>query len=163
MSRPSRLSTTIREISRLQNHLWSAGITYHGASSVLVFTEREGHAKPAQSLKVGDFPLGTWVTTQRRLRKNGKLDADRFDRLKSLPGWSWDTKTDKWEDGYRALLVFIEREGQAKPAVRWMEGDFALGSWVNTQRRLRKNGKLDADRFDRLKSLPGWSWGRQAG
>ena len=44
----------------------------------------------------------------------GTLDADRQRRLQDLPGWTWDPYADKWEEGFRRLLDYVERHGHAR-------------------------------------------------
>ena len=40
----------------------------------------------------------------------------------------------------------------------YRDQDFALGSWVSTQRQLYKSGELADERKHRLLALPGWTW-----
>ena len=62
----------------------------------------------------GDFRLGAWVTLQRFVRNEGKLSPERIERLEALPGWSWDQRSDRWEERLGHLTAFVEREGHAR-------------------------------------------------
>ena len=78
-------------------------------------------------------------------------------RLKTLPGWSWNTLLDSWEDGFRYLKEFTDRDGVAKPLYNYKSLDgFRLGQWVTVQRTSRNN--LSLERKSRLEELPGWCW-----
>ncbi len=63
-----------------------------------------------------------------------------------------------WDDTYRLLCQFAEREGHAVVPHRWVEDGVALGNWVTRQRDYRRKGRLSAQRQRRLEQVPGWSW-----
>ena len=86
------------------------------------------------------------------------LEADRRRRLQDLPGWTWDTQADKWEEGFRRLLDYVERHGDACPTYHYKIDGYPLGQWVVGQRSLYVQGRLDTDRQRRLQDLPGWTW-----
>ncbi len=58
---------------------------------------------------VDGYKLGWWVNVQRNNYAEGTLDADRQRRLEDLPGWTWDTRADQWEEGFRRLSEYVER------------------------------------------------------
>jgi hypothetical protein len=60
-----------------------------GFSRLQDYVMRHGDARVPRSYSDDDYPLGSWVTTQRQNHKNGTLDADRERRLQDLPGWTW--------------------------------------------------------------------------
>ena len=78
------------------------------------FVERNGHACPLVSFTVDGYPLGEWVNTQRDRKGKGTLDGDRQRRLDDLTGWSWDPNADKWEEGFRRLVDYVERNGHVR-------------------------------------------------
>jgi hypothetical protein len=120
------------------------------------FVEREGHAKAVAGYELPNgFKLGVWVNTQRRSIE--LLTTDKKSRLEELPGWSWDPFSDQWEEGFRCLKEFVEREGDAKvPSGCKTINDFKLGAWVTSQRK--RKDSLTLDYRTRLEALPGWSW-----
>ena len=108
---------------------------------------------------VNGYPLGKWVDRQRVQYKKRKLSADRILRLEELSdSWSWDLYTDDWEEGFRRVRDYAEREGNALVPQGYTVDDYNLGNWVNNQRNFYKKDKLDPDRIRRLKEVPGWSW-----
>jgi predicted helicase len=122
------------------------------------FVRREGNAGVPPRHIEDDVQLGNWVTTQRVFHKNGLLSTSRAERLEALPGWSWEPRTERWEDTFEMLKAFVAREGDAQVPDGYVEGDVNLGDWVVTQRIFYKNGRLSASRTARLESIPGWSW-----
>jgi len=63
-----------------------------------------------------------------------------------------------WENGFAALLKFVDREGHANVPIFHLEGGFRLGQWVISQRSRRDSSSLD--QITRLESLPDWTWDR---
>jgi excisionase family DNA binding protein len=126
---------------------------------LLRFVEREGHALVRQDVVEDGLRLGVWVWEQRRAHKAGRLNPERTSKLTALPGWVWDATMPRWEQRYATLVDFVERTGNARVPHRHIEGEVHLGQWVQTQRKLRRRGRLPPERTDRLDALPGWSWG----
>lgn len=128
---------------------------WDAAYSLLVtFAAREGHARVGQDHEEEGFALGRWTVRQRRQRET--MPIDRSERLEAVVGWSWDPGTDDWEHGFRLLLNYVAREGDALVPQSHREEGFPLGTWVSVRRTNRDVS--DPDRNRRLEELRGWSW-----
>jgi superfamily II DNA or RNA helicase len=127
------------------------------------FVELNGHARVLGRFRTVDgYRLGQWVTVQRTKYNNGTLDADRAGQLKGLPGWTWDRHVDRWEEGFRRLVEYVARHGDACPPASGTVDSYRLGAWVRMQRISQSKGTLDADRQQRLQDLSGWTWDSRA-
>jgi superfamily II DNA or RNA helicase len=105
------------------------------------------------------YPLGDWAAIQRRDYQNGKLSAERRDRLNSVPGWVWSLEANRWDEGYRRVEEYVAAHGTSAVGQSYETADrFRLGAWVNFQRTRYRQGKLEQDRIERLEQLPGWVW-----
>ncbi len=129
-----------------------------GYEALQAFAAREGHAEvPKRHVEAG-ITLGTWVLHQRTDYRTRELSAERTAMIEEIPGWTWNTKTDRWEQGYAFLQRYAAREGHAKVPDTHYEDGFPLGHWRRHQRQLRDRGKLDPGRRARLEQVTGWTW-----
>jgi superfamily II DNA or RNA helicase len=123
------------------------------------FVKNEGDSRVPQSYTIDGYRLGTWINNQRRLKDANKLSADRTKRLGDLPGWTWAAREDKWEKGFDQLLTYVDEHHNARVPQTFRTADnFALGTWVATQRNQFEQSWFDPDRQRRLEELPGWAW-----
>lgn len=129
-----------------------------GFRNLLKYVDRAGHARvPASHIDDG-YRIGTWVEVQRRAHDNGYLDAEFERRLESLPGWTWDPRADKWEEGFNHLTDFVEIHDHARVPYSCRVADYPLGTWVDRQRQNYTKCILREDRQRRLEAVPGWTW-----
>jgi hypothetical protein len=85
------------------------------------------------------------------------MPADRKSRLEALPGWTWDARDEKWEEGFALLEAYAADKGHCRVPQDHVTGDdYRLGQWVSHQRATRTT--MPADRKSRLEALPGWTW-----
>jgi Helicase associated domain len=127
-----------------------------GFSHLKQFSEQEGHCRVPAKHKTGNgYRLGMWVSVQRTEKET--MNPDRRQRLQELPNWSWNVRTDQWEEGFSYLKQFFEQEGHCRVAAQCKSDDgYRLGQWVVVQRR--EKDVMDPDRRQRLETLPGWVW-----
>ncbi len=132
----------------------------NGYKRLWEFADREGHSRvPAAYRDADGIRLGQWVGVQRTNHRSGHLSEERQRQLEALPGWVWDMKEAKWEEGFAHLQRFTEREGHTRVPFEYRDADgFRLGKWVNKQRTHGKQGKLAEERRRRLEAVAGWVW-----
>ena len=95
--------------------------------------------------------------------KKGILAKEYVERLEALPNWSWSPFDDFWRTGYSQLMKYVEREGTSLVPQTHLEGEFRLGTWVNSQRVTYRKGFLSKTYIVALEMLPGWTWQPQRG
>lgn len=112
----------------------------------------------------GEFPRTatqvTWMERQRKNYKQGKLPIELIKKLEdTFTDWSWDPRSDNWNQAISDLTEFISKNGHSRIAVGYRaEGGFPLGNWVKTQRFLYRKGTLDTAHILSLEKVKGWSW-----
>jgi len=116
------------------------------------FHGKEGHCLVAAKFELDGLKLGRWVSVQRLGKAN--LTQDKISRLNYL-NFSWDPRSEQWEEGFEALQKFQKRKGHCMvPQDYFIEG-LRLGSWV--LRRRQNKSQLTAEQISLLDSL-GFSW-----
>lgn len=130
----------------------------HAFGLLQAFADREGHGAVPQSFIEDGVRLGTWVSNQRSDHRTGRLPQEREQRLEGVSGWLWNPIDERWEQGYRLLQHFVERNGDSRVPVDYRTEEYPLGQWVRVQRVFYSKGKLASDRVARLENLPGWRW-----
>lgn len=129
-----------------------------GYAALRAFAEHEGHAAvPKKHVEAG-VNLGTWVQHQRTDYRKASIAPERVALIEAVPGWVWNTKDERWEQGFSLLQRFAAREGHARVPSEHYESAFPLGHWVLRHRRLYDRGELDPVRRARLEGVDGWVW-----
>jgi superfamily II DNA or RNA helicase len=121
--------------------------------------------KPYGELKY--FDLTDWVRSKRVEYKEGVITQELIDTLESFEGWSWNPselvemrKRKKFEEGFAALITFIEEIGSSQVPRPFVNKDgFKLGKWVASIRSYYAGGYLlTKEDIERFEALPKWKW-----
>lgn len=165
----------VNRLQRLRGWEWDPRTRAweEGLSRFIKYVERRGSWRiKAKYCDPDGYPLGKWVTEQRRMyhlgklppeerkrKRTGQLSSDQIRRLEQTEGWVWDAQTAAWEEGFNHLLAFAMREGHTRvPRSYDMDGRYKLGQWVSVQRKDKRQGKMLPERAQRLEELPKWTW-----
>ena len=98
------------------------------------------------------YRLGQWVRMQRQ--DKDIMPPERRQRLDAL-GFVWEVLADKWEEGFRFLEIFRQREGHCRVPISHREQGYRLGSWGSRQRQVKDT--MSPERRQRLEAL-GFVW-----
>jgi hypothetical protein len=150
----------VRRLESVPGWVWDAraDLWEEGFQHLLNYVAEHGDARVPGPYMVGDYRLGQWVGVQRSGNNKGALTPERRRRLEELPGWSWDVRTDSWQEGFGKLLEFVDERGTSRVPQSYSTGGFRLGTWVTLQRKAYFDRTLNADQVKRLEALPQWSW-----
>ncbi|GGY13121.1 helicase [Streptomyces minutiscleroticus] len=131
---------------------WKAG---HRAA--VAYREREGDlAVPYHHIEgavegEGGFPLGRWLSDQRRAMRAGTLDSGRAADLEAL-GIVWDPADEAWEENLGAARAYFETYGTLAAPVTAAILDKPVGQWLANARKKHGLGK-DPVRAERRAGL----------
>ncbi len=109
------------------------------------YYEQHGNLEVPKRYKTADgYGLGSWIATQRAVRKGesyGILSDERIKKLDGI-GMVWDNIRDlSWNKYYEAAKQYYAEHGDLKvPAKYKTESGLALGIWISNLRNYRKNG-----------------------
>lgn len=110
------------------------------------------------------YSLGSWLTTQRKVRNGeqfGSLSEDRIGKLDSI-GMVWGSVKDlSWNRYFEAAKEYYAAHGHLKVPAAYAKKGIGLGAWIANLRAYRKNGSrssfLTEDRISALDSI-GMIW-----
>ncbi len=99
------------------------------------------------------YALHSWISSQRRAYKDGKLSEERIRLLRQI-GMVWNTNTDKWNRGYDHAQTYFTRGGSIPIPQTYVTGDgYPLGEWMRSQERRFRRGALESDKVKRLADI----------
>jgi superfamily II DNA or RNA helicase len=155
-------SYPIQQLEAINGWLWSIrdmGFP-NGLRQLEKYVAQNSNARvPNTYMDEDEFNLGRWVSRQRQRYINGTLEADRSKILEAVDGWIWDPMEADFQYGLGQLKKYVKREGSARIPALYIDDDkFALGGWVQNQRRAMKNNKLGSGRIQQFVSIRGWEW-----
>eukprot|EP00980_Cylindrotheca_fusiformis_P013428 scaffold3435_cov57-Cylindrotheca_fusiformis.AAC.3 len=116
---------------------------------LLQFQQREGHCLVPQNHIEDGARLGKWLSEQRQLKRTGKLESRRIQMLEEA-GVAWHSQDCQWNEMFKLLLQYKDREGHTQVPHRHQEEGQNLGNWLSLQRVVKRRGALELDRQDRL-------------
>jgi len=133
----------------------------HGLKALRSYITKHGTARvPADTIH-RRYRLGRWVAARRAQYQRGTLSPEQITTLQDLPGWVWDVKASRWDQGLRLLTAYAHRTGAPNPDsfyIEAAEGNFTLGAWAMSRRKEYRLGVLSPDRVAALQAIPGWEW-----
>ena len=149
-----------RRLEELPGWTWNPrdDLWEEGFARLQEYVAKSGTALVPKDGAVNGFQVGAWVTTQRSAYKKGDLPAERIQRLEALPGWTWNTRSDKWPFWYGQLKKYVAEHGHTRLAALEKYDGLRLGQWVAQQRYHRNKGNLDPARVRLLEEFPDWIW-----
>ena len=106
--------------------------------------------------------LGTWLYSQRKAYKEGKMNFERINLLEAI-NVRLETKDyeSSWQQNYNLAKTYYEHYGdceisqkfKTKDGVNYDETGIALGTWLYSQRKAYKEGKMNFERINLLEAI----------
>lgn len=136
-----------RLFEQLENSLSNTWEQYFHAAS-LYAAEHGSLIVPKDYKTPAGLSLGSWIITQRRVRRGavgGILTESQIERLDGI-GMVWETRSEAaWNRSFAAAKAYYEQHGDLLVPMRYKTEDgFALGRWLNNLRQGQKDGEHTA-------------------
>jgi Helicase associated domain len=94
---------------RPQDEAWE-----RATAALRQYLAREGHSLVPTGHSENGFTLGRWVAKRRVLHRSGELPAELAHWLENQRGWTWEPRSDAWEQGFEALARYAQQHGTAR-------------------------------------------------
>ncbi|MGW2866136.1 Helicase associated domain protein [Streptomyces sp. NPDC001205] len=134
---------------------WLRG--YEAASR---YREREGDLEVPYEHLEGAYPLGRWLSDQRRAWRAGQMPSKRADKLDAL-GIVWDTADAQFAENLAAARAYFAEAGTLAAPRHATALDKPVGQWLTNIRRpggLGKDPKRAKERAAQLAAVdPEWN------
>jgi len=134
-----------------KEYAWNKGYQY---LKQYVIDNKDGLVN--SSYKVDGFKLGQWASIQRKEKSKDRLSPERIQKLDEL-GFVWNNEEYAWNKGYQHLEQYVKDNGDALVPNKCKIDEYALGSWVGTQRQAKVKNILSSKRIQKLDEL-GFVW-----
>ncbi len=136
---------------------WQSGIEHS-----LKYLEQNGSLDvPTGHVCPDGFRLGAWIANQRTKYKSGKMPAAQAEQLEKL-GMKWYRQKDRWQTGFDHAAEYFHEKGDLKVSQDYVcEDGYLLSSWIASQRKAYRSGRLTDERKSLLDSL-GMIWDRNS-
>ena len=125
-------------------------------SAVRYVEEHDDLDVPSQYVDADGNRLGAWIDRMRRYRKenNPNLTDDEIERLDSI-GMLWENRFERiWNSQYEELVKYKKQFGNVNVPIAYVtETGIKLGSWLSNQGEKYKQGKMSAERVEKLTKL----------
>ncbi|MET8422121.1 Helicase associated domain protein [Streptomyces sp. NPDC005098] len=126
------------------------------------YFEREGSLEVPYEHAEGAYPLGRWLSDQRRAYRAGTMPSERADELDEL-GIVWDTADTAFAENLAAARAYYAQAGTLAAPRHATALDKPVGQWLTNLRRaggLGKDPERAARRAEQLAAIdPDWNPG----
>ena len=125
------------------------------------YFDAQGGLNPPAGYKAADgFPLGAWVSEQRKKHAVGKLKPMQVRRLEAL-GITWDVIEDAWQCGLEHARAYYGEHGHLDVKGSYTAKDgYRLGIWIWNQRTRYRDGEMTEEQQKLLEEI-GMHWNIQ--
>ncbi len=138
-----------------------------GVEAAWRYRERERHLEVPYDHTEGTYPLGRWLSDQRRAFRAGQMNGERAAELEAL-GIVWDTADAAFAENLAAARAYYEQHGTLAAPRHATALDKPVGQWLTNVRRpggLGKDPVRAAERATALTAIdedwnpgtPGWT------
>jgi len=149
------------KVNKLNNiKIWSWNIledAWNNNYDLLVKFVDENKRMPYNNEIYNNIKLGDWCRGQKAYMFSGKLKQEKIDKFNELSVWSWNKKTDNWNEHYELLKEYVQVY-KRQPINKEIYKKYNLDSWTRIQKKKYKNGSLNNDYINKLSNIPFWSW-----
>ncbi|WP_330248720.1 MULTISPECIES: Helicase associated domain protein [unclassified Streptomyces] len=134
-----------------------------GYDTARQYFDREGSLDVPYEHQEGTYPLGRWLSDQRRSYRAGTMSSTRADELEEL-GMIWDTADTAFAENLAAARAYYADAGTLAAPRHATALDKPVGQWLTNLRRpggLGKDPKRAARRAQQLAAIdPDWNPGQ---
>ncbi|MEV7180647.1 Helicase associated domain protein [Kitasatospora sp. NPDC093679] len=125
-----------------------------GYLAAQAFRKREKHLRVPYDHREGSYPLGRWVSEQRRAHAAGVMEGGRYGRLEAL-GMVWDAVEGAFQENLAAARVWFAEHGTlaaprgavalGKPVGQWLSNCRRPGAMAGRPHRAQALAEIDPD------------------
>lgn len=116
------------------------------------YKEEYGHLNIGDIENYKNFRLGKWCREQRTTKRDGRLKANKEEKLLSV-GFDFNPKQTAWNVQCERYGRYVKENGKCYASRYVVYEDVRIGTWLQLQRRLFKEQKLPAEKIEKLERI----------
>ncbi|MEU2133816.1 helicase associated domain-containing protein [Streptomyces sp. NPDC018352] len=154
-------SSLSQRLKRARENPSDAGPFASCLATARTYHEHHSHLKPSEASDDADArTLSSWLTRQRRARRDGNLSDQQIAALDEL-GMEWDPRAARWQQALQTARRYHATHGHIRPPAGTVTDGTDLTVWLSRQRTAHRRGTLAPDRIAALDELGiDWTPGR---
>lgn len=123
-----------------------------GYEKLVEYKNSFGIVDVPKSLVFNGYKLGRWCLQQKIYYNKGELSQSRIDKLNSI-GFVFDSLEEEWNRRYEQYKRYVSENKTLYVPKQTVYENENLGSWILTQKRRFKVGKLSEERIKKLETI----------
>jgi superfamily II DNA or RNA helicase len=161
--RKSELSNDkITLLEKIYGWFWDKNELFLGSyNEVKTWIELNKKIPSSSSIDLIEKKYNIWCNTQRKLKREGKLNNDKIILLEKIDDWFWDKFDEQFCNIHGEIAQWVKTHNKFPSAVSKDPIEKKLYRWYHHRREDKKKNQLSSEKISLLEQIDGWTWQKE--